>query len=302
MLTPAPEAIFSATTVDSWMFAMRSHPRKRTSFREVFVALFSDEHNSLTDLEWPLTNFSVRVILEGLQSLASDAQASGISVGTPSKPDVARALIKLQNERLPLSDCSVENIELLVRWHAIFLNLASPSTTLCQQLCSLYEIQQHLHRQGPIVNSSWNIRSWAESVDGLRALLHALAIQALVEGLPLRRSQAIHLPAAIFAVATVYSARCLAGFPTITVPKSLKWQDVWQMSDGDIYMFLHNKPLEIQGESSARNLMYDLNSLQITLSSISLRWGVSHSMDDILHRWIMMANEVPNQTSSSVHS
>lgn len=293
MLTPAPEPIFAATTVDSWIFAMRLHIKKRTSFREVFVSLFS-EASSLTSLDQPLTNFSVRVILEGLQSLASDVRTAGPSVGTPSKTDVARALTKLQNERLLLSDNSVENMELLVRWHAIFLNLASPTTTLCQQLCGLYGIQQQLHRQVPIVTPTLNIQSWSQSVDGLRALLHAMAIQDLVERLPLGRSHAIHLPAAIFAVATIYSGRCLAGFPTITVPKGFSWQDAWSMpasSDGVINAFLHNKPLEIIGESSTRNLMYDLNSLQITLSSISLRWGVSHAMDDILHRWIMMANE-----------
>jgi hypothetical protein len=294
MFTPAPEPIFAATTVDSWVFEMRLHIKKRTSFREVFVALFSDDPGSLANLHQPLTNFSVRVILEGLQSLASDVQAAGPSVGTPSKLEVAKALMKLQNERLPLSDTSVENMELLVRWHAIFLNLASPSTTLCQQICGLYGIQQQLHRQEFTATSTWNIQSWSQSVDGFRALLHAMAIQDLVERLPLGRSHAIHLPAAIFAVATIYSARCLAGFPTTTTPKDLSWQDVWQIShssDGDISAFLHNKPGEILGESSSRNLMYDLNSLQITLSSISLRWGVSHAMDDILHRWIMMANE-----------
>lgn len=294
MFTPAPEPIFSATTVDGWIFAMRLHVKKRTSFREVFVSLFSKEPDSLASLDQPLTNFSIRVVLEGLQSLASDIQVTGPSVGTPSRTDVARALIKLQKERLLLSDTSVENTELLVRWHAIFLNLAAPSTTLCQQLCDLYDIQQQLHRQAPIAASTWNIQTWSQSVDCLRALLHAMAIQDLVENLPLGRSHAIHLPAAIFGVATIYSARCLAGLPTITVPKNISWQDVWGIShssDGNMNAFLCSKPLEILGESSTRNLMYDLNSLQITLSSISLRWGVSHAMDDILHRWIAMANE-----------
>ena len=310
MFTPSPDPIFSASTVDSWMFAMRLHSKKRTPFRDIFVALFSDESNVLARLDQPMTNFSVRVVLEGLQSLASDAQDVRASVGTPKKIEVVKSLLKLQKERLPLLDSSVETVELLVRWHTLFLNLASQSTTLCQRLCYLYGMQQQLHGQMPVSSSSWSLHSWVRSVDGLRALLHAMAIQDLVERLPLGRSHAIHLPAAIFAVSTVYSARCLAGYPTVTVPKTFSWQDVWEVSDlsdrtsesdsiRDIGMFLKNRPLEMRGESSTRNLLYELNSLQITLSSISLRWGVSHAMDDILHTWIMMANESPQPVSQA---
>jgi hypothetical protein len=294
LFTPAPEPTFAATTVDSWIFAMRLHPKRKTSFREVYVSLFSKEPYSLASLDQPLLNFTVRVVLEGLQSLGSDIQASGPAVGTPSKSDIAWALVKLQNGRMLLSDSSVENMELLVRFHSICLNLATPTTVLCQRLCRLYGIQQQLHRQAPIVEPITTLQSWTQSVDGLRALLHAMAIQDLVERLPLGRSHAIHLPAAIFAVATIYSARCLAGFPTVLVPNALPWQDVWSISEafnGDVEAFLHNKPGEMSCELTTRNLMYDLNSLQITLSSISLRWGVSHAMDDILHRWIVMANE-----------
>lgn len=294
LFTPAQERIFAATTVDAWIFAMRLHTKKTTSFRQVFVSLFSRGPNSLGRLDQPLSNFTVRVVLEGLQSLAADIQAAGSSVGTPSSAEIAWALIKLQNERLLLSDASVENVELLVRFHSICLNLATPTTMLCQRLCRLYGIHQQLHRQAIIADPISTIQTWAQSVDGLRALLHAMAIQDLVERLPLGRSHAIHLPAAIFAVATIYSARCLAGFPTILVPHDFPWQDVWGISDrsnGVVDAFLHNKPSEVSCELTTRNLMYDLNSLQITLNSISLRWGVSHAMDEILHRWIVLANE-----------
>ena len=298
MFTPASDAVFSASTVDGWIFAMRSPAKKSVSFRDLFVSLWTDEHDRQVGVDQPLTNFSTRVILEGLQSLASDLQDNKPSVGTPTRTEIARALSKLRRERLPLSNASVENTELLVRWHAIFLSLAAQPTTLCQRLCCIYSIQQQLHRQIPVANSDWNIQSWSQSIDGLRALLHALAIQDLVERLPLGRSHAIHLPAAIFAVATIYSTMCLAGCSSITVPENVSWEEVWGLLDsadgfGDINAFLHNKPGEIRGGSSVRRLLYDLNSLQITLSSISLRWGVSHAMDDILHRWIMMANEIP---------
>ena len=299
LFTPASESAFAATTVDGWILAMHLDSKRKSSFREVYVSLFSKEPDSLASLEQPLLNLTVRVVLEGLQSLASDIQASGPAVGTPSKSDIAWALVKLQSERLLLSNSSVENMELLVRFHSICLNLATPTTMLCQRLCRIYGIQQQLHRQVPISEPISTIQTWAQSIDGLRALLHAIAIQDLVERLPLGRSHAIHLPAAIFAVATIYSARCLAGFQTVLVPNTLPWEDVWGIPEtfsGDVKAFLHNKPAEISCELTTRNLMYDLNSLQITLSSISLRWGVSYAMDDILHRWIVMANESAQTT------
>ena len=300
LLTPASGTAFGAKTANAWIMEMQKQEVTRPCFREVFVSLFSSASPSV---ERSLSNFSLRVVLEGLQSLASDVQqVDGPAVGTPSKGVVARALVRLHNERLSQSDAAVENMELLVRWHAICLNLATPTTPLCQNLCQFYGVQQQLHQLSKPSSSAFDFLAWSKSVDGLRALLHAMAIQDLVERLPLGRSHAIHLPAAIFSVATIYSARCIAGFPTIIIPKSFRWQDVWAIDmsdvanpdgfrDGDINAFLRNNSLSISGETSTRNLMYDLNSLQITLSSISLRWGVSHAMDDVLHRWITIANE-----------
>jgi hypothetical protein len=300
LLTPASGAAFAATTANGWIMEMQKYAVPQPCFREVFVSLFSSVSPTV---EQSLSNFSLRVVLEGLQSLASDIQqVDGPAVGTPSKAVVARALVRLHNERLSRSDFAVENMELLVRWHAICLDLATPTTLLCQNLCQFYGVQQQLHQISKNSCSTFDFLTWSKSIDGLRALLHAMAIQDLVERLPLGRSHAIHLPAAIFSVATIYSARCLAGFPSIIVPKSFRWQDVWAIDmsdvanpdgfrDDDINAFLRDSPLQILGASSTRNLMYDLNSLQITLSSISLRWGVSHAMDDILHRWITIANE-----------
>lgn len=300
LFTPSSEAAFFAVTADDWILEMGKHGIPNRSFRELYISLFSP-HTSM--LEYPLSIFSVRVILEGMQSLVSDAQeGDGPAVGTPSKSTIAWVLVRLYKEHLGVSNQkSVENMELLVRWHAICLNLASPATILCQRMCIVYGVEQRLHREIRLPSGEFDLRGWSQSIDGRRALLHAMAIQDLVERLPLGRSHAIHLPAAIFAVATVYSARCIAALPTIQVPRSILWEDVWAVdandpdirthSSSEMNAFLHSASDGIPGESLKRNLMYDLNSLQITLSSMSLRWGVSHAMDDILHRWIGIANE-----------
>jgi hypothetical protein len=67
-------------------------------------------------------------------------------------------------------------------------------------------------------------------------LLHAIAIQDIVERLPLGRSHATPLPAAIFSAATVYSAHCLAGPPTVMIPDLVQWQDVWSVEMSDMTM------------------------------------------------------------------
>ncbi|RDW65003.1 hypothetical protein BP6252_10654 [Coleophoma cylindrospora] len=300
LFTPSSEAAFFAPTADDWILEMGKHGTRARTFRELYVSLFSP---NTTMLDYPLSIFSVRVILEGMQSLVSDAQeGDGPAVGTPSRSTIAWALVRLYREHLGISNQeSVENMELLVRWHAICLNLACPVTILCQRMCTYYGVEQRLHREIRLPSGDFDLRAWSQSVDGRRALLHAMAIQDLVDRLPLGRSHAIHLPAAIFAVATVYSARCIAALPTIQVPKSILWEDVWTVdttdpnirthSSTEMDAFLHSASDSIPGESLKRNLMYDLNSLQITLSSMSLRWGVSHAMDDILNRWIGIANE-----------
>ncbi|KAL3426759.1 C2H2 type zinc finger domain protein [Phlyctema vagabunda] len=311
LLTPTCEDAFAASTANDWILEMGKLQSGSFSFRELYVML-SSKGPDLYRPDYRLSNFSIRVILEGMQSLVSDLQdGGGVAVGTPSQSEIAWTLLRLHRERLGHSDqTSVENMELLVRWHAICLNLATPATMLCQRLCSVYNIKQHLHRdieKKDTTPQELDLPVWANSIDGRRALLHAMAIQDLVDRLPLGRSHAIHLPAAIFAVATIYSARCIANLSTISVPKSILWEDVWS-----IRLDLDNAgtPNETQDQKNmdaflrgreasetkttehrvGRNLMYDLNSLQITLSSMSLRWGVSHAMDDILNLWIGIAN------------
>ncbi len=303
LLVPESDAAFAATTPDAWIAEMQKQRPRRRPLREVFVSIFSPGQ---LPMDAALSNFSIRVILEGLQSLASDVQeVNGPAVGTPSNQAIMRALIHLHNGRLAQSDPSaVENLELLVRWHSICLGIATPTSMLCRKLCAFYGIQQHLYAENNISINDLDLRVWTQSAGGLRALLHAIAVQDIVERLPLGRSHAIHLPAAIFSAATIYSAHCLAGSPTVVIPDLVQWQDVWSVEMSDMTMvenfpvfdtgvnaFLGGKLAVANQKTSTRNLLYDLNSVQITLGSISSRWGVSNEMEEILHRWINIANE-----------
>jgi hypothetical protein len=245
--------------------------------------------------------------LEGLQALAADIQeADGRPcVGTPTRLDISRALLRLYNGRLKSDEHNhVDKMELLIRWHSIFLDLATPSTALCRKMCVAYGIEQQLHGTSKENLTGFNLAAWAQTADAFRAVLHALEIQDIVERMPLGRSHAIHLPAAIFAVSTIYSARCIGGFPTISTPKKFSWESVWRLDlteaaqsntfvspDKDMEAFLNCEYSRNTLNSTTKNLLYELNSLQITLNSISSRWGVSHEMDGLLHRWTAIAND-----------
>jgi hypothetical protein len=200
-------------------------------------------------------------------------------------------------------------MELLIRWHSILLNLAAPSTALCRRICVAFDIQQKLHGTSREDLTGFDLAAWSQSSDALRAVLHALAIQDIVERMPLGHSHAIHFPSAIFAVSTIYSARCIGGFPSISAPRTVGWETVWEVDlpgtaqlnplmtpNENAKAFLNGEYSRSTPNATTKNLVYELNSLQITLNSISSRWGVSHEMDGVLQRWISIANERHSST------
>ncbi|KAG4438938.1 hypothetical protein IFR05_005564 [Cadophora sp. M221] len=299
LLMPSSDSAFDASTVDEWIKEMQKSGEGRMTFRELLnKAFYGSTPNNLV-----LSNFTLRVLLEGLQSLSADLQeADGeVAVGTPRKSEISAALLRIYKEQLETSTPSVDQLELLIRWHAIFLDLATPTTALCRRLCASFGVTQNLHSTSKQDIGDFDFGVWSQSVNGMRATLHALAIQEIVEKMPFSRAHAIHIPAAIFAVSTIYSARSIAGFPSITTPRSYRWENVWtnnleSQSSPDAATLNMNRFLSCRysrttPDSTTKSLMYELNSLQINLNSISSRWGVSHEMDRILNKWISIANE-----------
>ncbi|OBT60758.1 hypothetical protein VE03_10869 [Pseudogymnoascus sp. 23342-1-I1] len=304
LLAPAADRAFAAATADEWIVEVkRQGAAPRRSFQAVFVDMFSPGLEGLD--HHPMSDFAVRVVLEGFQSLISDVQQlKGPAVGTPSKTSIAQALMSLYNLHLRFLDpAAVESMELLVRWHSICLDLATPTTQLCRWICATYRIPQQLYSGADYSGHESGLVVWAESEGGRRALLHAMAIQELVDRLPLGRAHTIHLSAAVFAAASIYSARCMAGKASVAVPASIRWEDAWGVDSAhasfddvpargnDTNVFMQGGYVASLGKSVVRHLTYELNSLQIILRSISLRWGVSHEMDAVLHQWIAVVNE-----------
>jgi Fungal specific transcription factor domain len=302
LFLPASDDAFMAKTADDWIREMAKLDATALSFREIFVVLCTKE-SLMANI--PISSFGIRVILEGFQSLVSDVhEANGPAIGTPSKREICEALLKLYREQLCYQDTpSVETMELLIRWHSVCLDLATATTKLCRNMCLSYFIQQQLHDGTDRVDASFDLAEWTQTRDARRALLHAMAIQDIVERLPLGRSHALHLPAGVFAASTIYSGFCLEGTSSVSYPVQFHWEDVWavETKDATRTMMLQDPAIErfLQGRyrsgvpgAASKNLIYDLNSLQIMLNSLS-RWGVSNEMGTILQGWMSAASHEP---------
>lgn len=121
-------------------------------------------------------------------------------------------------------------MELLLRWHAICLDLATDSNLLCQKLCAMHSVDQKLFsgRQESIQPIDFDV--WADGIGAKRALLHAIRIQEIAERLQIGLAYPTHVPASIFAAAMVYCAFSTADKAVVSTPESVIWEDVWNPS------------------------------------------------------------------------
>jgi hypothetical protein len=165
LTTPESDGVFAFTTPDAWIPEMQKPRPRRRSLREVFVSIFTPGQSPM---DAALSNLSICVVLEDLQSLAADVQeVAGPAVGTPSSHAIMCALIHLYGGRLARSDASaVENLKLLVRWHSICLRMATPTSMLCRKLCAFYGIQQQLYAENNTPIKDLDLGVWARSVGG----------------------------------------------------------------------------------------------------------------------------------------
>ena len=303
---PSSDAAFAASTADEWLLQMRSEHITQTSFRSIFRDLFSPtslnrQHN--------LSSFSLRVILEGLQSLVSDCEdIDGAVVGVPTRSEVRAALAQMhecitRNNLLTTEDA----LETLLRWHGICLDAATDSSLLCRQLCARYNVEQRVLGGGKGIRSGFDLIEWARTEDARRALIHAVAIQNIVEQLPRGRAHVIHMPTSLFSAATVYSVFSMAGATTIRLPRNVEWKDalfteadpcviLGELSGStpasDTRRFVRGEQVGITGSSTTttRNLLYELNSMQKLFRCLSSQWGVAHEMEQIVDQWISLSH------------
>ncbi|PCG91812.1 Transcription factor [Penicillium occitanis (nom. inval.)] len=314
--TACREATFSAQTVEEWIVEMQSSVAVEQPISSIYASLLSPEYISSPI---PLSEFSISVVLEGLQSLVSDLhEATPPAIGITSQREIIYALINLYEGNIvtvglrPAPEC----LPLLLRWHTISLELNAPSTALFQSICSTHKSLK-LSSQGPMNNhiqqKPIDLHRWSKSAAGMRALLHAIAIKQLLCDIPPSRALAPHIPNAIFASAIIFSAMCLCGIFTIRLPTHFRWQDAWGTVLNQSPPVYSPLGLSVGGheekETSADDvlenldaggtmpmktvpLLNDINFLQLSLkTTIASRWTLSAEMDDIIGQLSRLAHE-----------
>lgn len=286
---------------------MRSQSGTEISFRSIFRYLFSPA--ALTrQPEYSLSAFSLRVVLEGLQSLVSDCEdIDGAVVGVPTRSEVRAALAQMHECITRNMHLSTEDtLETLLRWHGICLDAATDSSLLCRQLCARHNVEQHVLGGGKGIRPGFDLVEWARTEDARRALIHAVAIQNIVEQLPRGRAHVIHMPTSLFAAATVYSVFSMAGTSTIHLPRNIDWKDALfteadpcvilgelsgSTSSSDTRRFVRGEQLGVNGNlTNTRNLLYELNSMQKLFRCLASQWGIAHEMEHVVDQWISLSH------------
>ncbi|KAK5464639.1 hypothetical protein LTS15_001201 [Exophiala xenobiotica] len=382
---PSSDAAFEASTANEWISHMQSQrlPSSPTAptFRSILRRLFHphppangnepssssrwlDNIDTTTTTNLHLSAFSHKVILEGLQSLISDDDADEITaVGVPTRREIRSALNQVyESITLNATLSSADRLETLLRWHSICLDTVVDTSLLCRNLCSRYDIPQHIWptREGggptppappaqpaqppqqPSQNSHLqtsssssppknldNLVAWVGTPAARIALLHAMAIQEIVEQLPRGRAHAIHMPSSLFATATVYAVFALAGTPALKIPCSVVWQDVVlldtsgttsntsntsntndflslsdlnagttsmgmtggmnNLNETDTVRYIRGDVLYGSNVTS-RNLLYELNSIQKLFRCLFAQWGVAYDMESVVEQWISLCH------------
>ncbi|KAG2027708.1 hypothetical protein GB937_000148 [Aspergillus fischeri] len=297
LVLPSSEAAFDASNPDEWLAHMRCQKTEQPSFRLVFRFLFPPI-GSFRPLDYQFSAFALRVVLEGLQSLVSDSDESDVAtVGAPGRPDVRRALAQVHetiNMSIHLS--APERLEVLLRWHTICLDTMINSTVLCRHVCSRYNISQQVSGGSRTLRPGFDMVKWVNTEDARRALLHAVAIQDIIEQLPRGRAHVIHMPSSLFAAATIYVVFSLAGVANIHLPRTIVWQDallslsdlnlgsdsVRPSSTSETRRFVEQGLTDSPaGMGAVRNLLYEMNSMQKLFRCLISQWGIAHDMEEI---------------------
>jgi hypothetical protein len=222
-----PDAVFAASSANSWILALQKSNTAQMPMSDIYTHVLESQY-ALERLK--LSSFSVSVVIEGMQSLISEAnEVDNHCFGVVTRHQIIQGLLNLYQANIIPSFTSDnrKSADILVRWHTVCMEIAAPSTRLYQAICDKYNIPQTLAgipSAKPI--QKFDIEHWARSADIIQTLLHAVEIIRLLNDIPLMQAHAPHLPIAIFASVIVVSSICLLDTKTLDVPRIASWKDV----------------------------------------------------------------------------
>lgn len=293
---PTSENAFQDTSVDQWLNRMHAVQQDQKSFRDVYTQLFVTRDSS-----WPVlhgwSSFTLRVLLEGVQSIIADSDPNdGAIINPPDRSEISYALSWLYERVANCADVSeVERLEVLLRWHAVCLEAVAKTPQLCNYICKRWNVHQDLWPNRNLREHDWDLSKLVGEPEGRKALLHAVAIQQLVEQLPSGRAHAVHMPSSLFASATIYGVFSFAGQANVRLPSVIEWKDVvlvsadLQVGQSETAQFVHyNRWPSGQILTPSKNVLYELNSVQKLFRALGTQWGVSSDMEKVIGQWIAL--------------
>jgi hypothetical protein len=306
VLLPSCETVFEARTADEWLAEMRKEEECNLSFKDVYVILFEPQ----SELErLPSTSLSVRVILEALQSMIYEHhEAGGQAIGTPSKTDIGRALVRFYYSHIQHLPSLLERVEHAIRWHVICIQLAIENASLAKQICDLYGFPQDLQNCKTQTVGLKDFSEWVDKPNARRAILHAVALADACQELNLGRAHMVHLPTAVYTAATIYTSVIVSACQRrrksiITVPRVHSWHEVWSGGgtvDGPsnlfsedcngVAAFLSGANINAAGGAVRRSLTDELHGLFLIMQQLQPYWGVTREMSKVIKQWITIPN------------
>lgn len=288
------ERAFQEPTVDQWLRRMHTVQNRGKSFRDIYRQIFVAKDNSYLAAQ-PCSNLSLRVLLEGAQSIIADSDKDdGAIINPPDDDAISRALSWIYREASTCTDIvEVERLEVLLRWHAVCLEAVAKTPQLCNYICRQWNIHQELWPNRNVREQQFNLPEFVSKIEGRKALLHAVAIQEIVEQLPRGRAHAVHMPSSLFAAATIYGVFSFAGHPHVSTPASIEWDDVVlanvpaQGGHSATTRFVQSGQMAIYpAATNSRNVLYELNSMQKLFSGLATQWGIASDMGGVVGQWI----------------
>lgn len=190
-------------------------------------------------------------------------------------------------------------------WHTICLDSCKDSSLICKSVCSRYGIVQHVCGATEILKQDIDLINWTNTDNARKALLHAIAIQEIVEQLPRGRAHVIHIPGSLFAAATVYCVFSLCGLTTVNTPYLVDWPTALStnyatcaipgqpdtISQSETKRYMRGEYCVSSGTIGAtKNLLYELNSMQKLFRCLCSQWGVAYDMEDVVDQWISLCH------------
>ena len=291
---PGNDSAFEASAADEWIHALQLEPKRisQLSFRNILHNLFSPQ---MVVTGCSFSAFSLRVILEGIQSILSECVGeSDTIIGVPSRTEVQCALSRIHASiQQSTSMSTADRLETLLRWHAICLDAIVDTSILCKEICSRWNVEQHIWATNKAQISSNGRTLWAGTEDSRRALLHAAAIQDIVETLPRGRAHTVHMPASLFAASTIYAVFALNDMVTVKLVNEVDWRLVMDDAGAeDFSVWDTTRYIKADGSyfGPTRNLVYELNSMHKLMGCLKTQWGIAHDMENVIEQWVTLCH------------